>query len=56
MGLLSPEEYDKLALAELEAAAAATDRSEKKGRLNQASALATLAELVRQRGRSSLVA
>jgi uncharacterized protein YqeY len=49
MALATPETYDTLALAELEAASATDDLAEKKRRLNQASALATLAELVRER-------
>ena len=49
MAIATPEEYDNLALAELEAAAATHDPAEKKRRLNAASALATLAELARER-------
>jgi hypothetical protein len=50
MALASPEEYDNLALVELEAASAAIDLIEKKRRLNQASQFATLAELGREFG------
>ena len=47
MKLLSVEEYDRLAAAELSAAAELTDLTAKKRRLNQAAELATLAELTR---------
>jgi hypothetical protein len=48
MAILTPEEYDCRALTELEAAAAPSDSTEKKHRLNQASAQATPAELARE--------
>jgi hypothetical protein len=48
MALATPEEYDAMALVELEAAAVAETLAEKKQRLNQASQLATLAELARE--------
>jgi hypothetical protein len=53
MGISSPEDYDDLALIELEAAAAVDDPAEKKRRLNQASAFATLAELSREMARET---
>jgi hypothetical protein len=50
MALSTPEAYHDLALAELDAAATIDDPREKKRRLNQASAFATLAELAREHG------
>ena len=46
---VTSEEYDRLADVELAAAETIVDPGEKKRRLNQASALATLAELARER-------
>lgn len=48
MALFSADDYDQLALHELNAAAATDDPIEKKRRLNEASKLATLAELARE--------
>lgn len=48
MDQLTPEQYDELALRELEAAAATDMLAEKKLRLNQAASFVTLAQLARE--------